>query len=353
MASTSVRTDKKTGRKYVQLSWNEGGKQHRVSIGPADKVTPLQRRQAETSKQHELDTGQPVFTGSPLFDTFRTEYLEWHAGEYPAGHFRVAQILEQHCGDFEGKALSLITAKDVEKWRAKRRRVVRSSTALKEYSALYALLSKAVLWGGLLKHPCQGMARPQVISDKPPPMYQLEELQQLYTAGQGRGARWRFMANTGLRPSEMLNLECRQVNLKRRELTVLSREDEDEPGVTDRKYWVRTSRTKTGKYRVIPLSDAALAAFHECMRGREQQRYLCPQYTSPAFGRSFKNDAQRRGLPGSIYWLRHSYASYLVMGGVPLKTVQALMGHANIQTTMRYLHLLPDHTRDAARSIAI
>jgi len=48
------------------------------------------------------------------------------------------------------------------------------------------------------------------------------------------------------------------------------------------------------------------------------------------------------GLPKIAFRdLRHSFASQLVMAGVPLKAVQEYLGHANISTTMRYSHLSP------------
>jgi integrase len=49
--------------------------------------------------------------------------------------------------------------------------------------------------------------------------------------------------------------------------------------------------------------------------------------------------------------LRHSFASWLVMGGENLYTVMALMGHRDISTTMKYAHLAPDIKRDAVDNL--
>ena len=43
-----------------------------------------------------------------------------------------------------------------------------------------------------------------------------------------------------------------------------------------------------------------------------------------------------------IHDLRHAHASWLLAGGSDLKSVMDRMGHAQIQTTQKYLHSLPD-----------
>jgi len=48
---------------------------------------------------------------------------------------------------------------------------------------------------------------------------------------------------------------------------------------------------------------------------------------------------------------RHSFASKLVQAGVPLYTVQQLLGHSSIKMTERYSHLSPDHMKDALKAL--
>ncbi len=52
-----------------------------------------------------------------------------------------------------------------------------------------------------------------------------------------------------------------------------------------------------------------------------------------------------------VHTLRHTFASHLVMGGVDFPTVMKLMGHSDIQTTMIYAHLAPDHLADAVNKL--
>ena len=52
-----------------------------------------------------------------------------------------------------------------------------------------------------------------------------------------------------------------------------------------------------------------------------------------------------------LHTLRHTFASHLVMNGVDLPSVQRLMGHSDIQTTMIYAHLAPEHLANAVKKI--
>ncbi len=65
--------------------------------------------------------------------------------------------------------------------------------------------------------------------------------------------------------------------------------------------------------------------------------------------RARKRSALRKAGIVGVCWhtLRHTVASRRIMSGVDLISVKSLLGHRNIETTMRYSHLSPDHLRQA------
>jgi site-specific recombinase XerD len=55
----------------------------------------------------------------------------------------------------------------------------------------------------------------------------------------------------------------------------------------------------------------------------------------------------------SAHWLRHSYGTYLVKSGCPIEKVKTLMGHADISTTMIYVHIATQDLHHSAQGLSL
>lgn len=104
---------------------------------------------------------------------------------------------------------------------------------------------------------------------------------------------------------------------------------------------------KGGKERLVPLSPAALAAVEALLPlVPRDSRYLFPSgrghLTRVRLYQLVKAAAARAGLdPARIspHVLRHAFATHMLAGGADLRTLQTLLGHADISTTEIYTHV--------------
>jgi len=137
---------------------------------------------------------------------------------------------------------------------------------------------------------------------------------------------------TGLRKSELLNAQWKDVNLVERQ-------------------W-RIPMTKSGYARHVPLNDTALQIFAALKNKQSSGPYVFP---NPKTGKPYAqiSTVWRRvraiaGLPDvRLHDLRHSFASLLVNSGRTLYEVQRLLGHSQARTTQRYAHLSHDTLLEA------
>jgi integrase/recombinase XerC len=108
-------------------------------------------------------------------------------------------------------------------------------------------------------------------------------------------------------------------------------------------------RGKGARERVVPLTPLVVEAIREYLvcRPQTQSQHLFvsrvgghPLHARVA-GRMLQHVLQRAGLGEehiTPHRLRHTFATHLIRNGVDVRTVQELLGHADLQTTARYLH---------------
>lgn len=129
-------------------------------------------------------------------------------------------------------------------------------------------------------------------------------------------------------------------------------------------------RGKGGRERMVPLTEPARAAIAEWLRFRDDPsdknplkklingngaRWLFPAPSAEghmprqSFGRLLKEIAAAAGLnPVRVtpHVIRHAFATHLLEGGADLRSIQVLLGHADLGTTEIYTHVLDQRMRD-------
>ena len=149
---------------------------------------------------------------------------------------------------------------------------------------------------------------------------------------------------TGLRVSELMGLPASAGRRSERMLIV---------------------RGKGGRERMVPLNDAARNAMVEYQAllkeaGRSETKWLFPSFgesghlTRQHFARDLKALAAAAGLRASQvspHVLRHAFASHLLQNGADLRSVQTLLGHADISTTQIYTHVLEERLKSLVRDL--
>lgn len=122
---------------------------------------------------------------------------------------------------------------------------------------------------------------------------------------------------------------------------------------------VPATSAKSGQTRYIPLNTEAVQVLKEW---RERQTYNDPDDFLFAVTRGQRMTTITHAWKAAIklskiqgfrfHDLRHTFASRLVMAGVPLNTVRELMGHSDIAMTLRYAHLAPGNLQEAVAKLA-
>ncbi len=150
-----------------------------------------------------------------------------------------------------------------------------------------------------------------------------------------------FSLHCGLRASEVLNLRWQNIDM--------------ENGI------LNLTKTKNNNARSVFISDKVKEIL-EITDKNHPSGLIFPSKkgtVSKKISVTFKKVADNlfnigisdRRQRVVFHTLRHTYASWLVMEGVPLYTVQKLLGHKSIKTTMRYAHLSPEYLKKAASVI--
>ena len=152
----------------------------------------------------------------------------------------------------------------------------------------------------------------------------------------------RLLAHTGLPRHRVLLMTAYAAGLRVGELVRLRVRDIDSDRMT-----IRVEQGKGKQDRYTLLSPRLLEELRRYWRLEQPSPYLFPMRKAPrpmnytTAERAYSAAKRRGGVAkaGNIHALRHAFATHLLEAGTDLHTIQRLLGHHHISSTMRYLHL--------------
>lgn len=152
-----------------------------------------------------------------------------------------------------------------------------------------------------------------------------------------------LLFSSGLRVSELINLNRDHVNTKRREFMVRGKGQKDRPifisqGAAD---WV--NRYLDARQDTLPPLFLSYSKNVETTNSGDFRRL-----TARSVQRMVANYARLAGITKHVspHTMRHSFATDLLMNGADIRSVQSMLGHSNISTTQVYTHVTDEHLRE-------
>ena len=206
-----------------------------------------------------------------------------------------------------------------------------SETPPRLEALISTMLNRAVRSGDLEKNPISEVKKFRE-NNRRTRFLSRDEIRRLLAAASDLFRPILIMAlHTGMRRGEIMKIEWRDVDLRNRIL--------------------RVRESKSGKQRTIPIDET----LHATLRGLPSRSKKGLVFPSPVTGnpwtdfrRQFRKALKKAKIKDlRFHDLRHTFASHLVRARVDIRTVQELLGHADLTMTMKYSHLAPDQNQQA------
>ncbi|GAD80625.1 site-specific integrase [Vibrio ezurae] len=375
----------KSGKIVFYIYYRLGGKQVNYKIGLGSELTPAQARDLARAKLGQVAKGQNVQEEKKLAreESKRRKYLNLETyldkkyrpfleARNPKTVDKIIGHLKSQFKHFLSKDLDRITAWDVEKWKSERIKLGRAPATINySINTLKGALSRAVEWDLIEAH---NLTKVKTLKNDNTRIRYLseEEEDRLFEAIFNRtelirnkrisSNKHREIRGEPLYPSlsgvrfvdyvEPIILTAMHTGLRRGELLSLTWDD---VYFSHQYLVVKSSEAKSKKARTLPLNTTIMDVLKDWRKQHPFNHYVFTAGTDKPLTdikKPWLRIVEKAGLSNfNFHDLRHHFASKLVMAGVDLNTVRELLGHADLNMTLRYAHLAPEHKAAAVNLI--
>lgn len=309
---------RENGYYYISVNGN------RASLGTQNKAEA--KKLFERFKQDYFQKKVKKITHGIDLSEFAQEYERYAANFLALRTQEIASLSFKRFIEIVGdKPIKAICKQDVEYYMQERLKIVQPTTVNIEYRALKSAFTTAKDNGHINKNPFQ-QTKAIRIQEKPPRFFTSKELRLIEDAITDKEYKmiYYFLLYTGARRSEVAKLTWQDV----------------------KQDYIILRETKSKKVRYIPIHPELSKHIQHKGVGRLFRK--SPNNISKYFSNLFK----KIGIQdASVHTFRHTFASFMAMSGESLASIQQLLGHSNIKTTMIYAHLTTEHLRNAVNNL--
>lgn len=152
-----------------------------------------------------------------------------------------------------------------------------------------------------------------------------------------------LLFSSGLRVSELVNLNRDHVNTKRREFMVRGKGQKDRPVFIGEAAAARVEDYLAARLDNLPPLFLSYSRNNTASTSGDYRRL-----STRSIQRIINKYAKLAGITKHVspHTMRHSFATDLLMNGADLRSVQVMLGHSNISTTQVYTHVTDEHLRE-------
>lgn len=325
--------------KVWYVDYRIDGRRVRKRVGPSKKVAELELKNIEV----KLAKGEiGIFERNKKINEYVQEFTRFlEVNKKPKTKQRYLEVLS-HFQDFLSNyphitLLAHIQSRVIEEYKQRRIEHIMPKTVNFELGFLNYFFNLAIKYNYLLKNPVAEVEKLR-LKKKQPRFLSKEEIR-LIIENCTRRLYPIFLTflYSGMRKDELRNLEWSDLDFDNRLIRVRVKD-----------FW----EPKNGLSRNIPMKDE----LYRVLKKLERRSTWAFSTESGNQVRHLRRDLVRLcnslGIKNvNLHTLRHTFASHMVMSGVDLPTVQKLLGHKDINTTMIYSHLAPDHLKHALKKL--
>lgn len=367
-----------SGHASYMVTW---ARNKAITLGRVGKMTLEQARTEAAQYLAEAHAhGEPLAVsqerkvgGMPTFESFLTDHFEPWSQAHHRDSVNGIRAIRKSFADLLMLRLDEIDARRIEllrtTWLAGG---LTPASANRNMTRLRGVLTRAVEWGVLEVHPLaklkrlkvdrRGRVRYLTPEEEKALRKAMTDRESTICAERNSANKWRadrqkdlmpdlnklqftdhlrplviMSINTGMRRGEVFNLTWADIDLKNKIITV------------------EGSTSKSGQTRHVPINKELLEILTNWNQQTSNKGFVFPGKNGARL------DNVKKSWDGLLTlakieefrWhdLRHTFASKLVMAGVPLNTVRELLGHSDLAMTLRYAHLAPNIKAEAVELI--